>query len=201
MHGLILKTLQVFVQDTYGPEAWRNISAHASLETPDLEAMLNYDEQVFKDVVSAASEVLEKPSEVFLEDIGTYLVSHPNCEGLRRLLRFGGVDFIEFLHSLDDLPDRARLAVADLGLPDLELRDHTINQFQLKIEGHLPGFVHVMTGLLRAMADDYGALALLDHSGDGAASVQMIDITVVETAYAEGRDFELAVSKQMGEAS
>ncbi|WP_299927100.1 heme NO-binding domain-containing protein [uncultured Pelagimonas sp.] len=201
MHGLILKTLQVFVQDTYGPEPWRNIAAHASLDGTEFEAMLNYDEDIFTDVVSSASSVLDKPSDAILEDVGTYLVSHPNCEGLRRLLRFGGVDFIEFLHSLDDLPDRARLAVADLDLPDLELRDHTINQFQLKIDGHLPGFVHVMTGLLRAMADDYGALALLDHSGDGGAGLQMIDITVVENAYAEGRDFELAVSPQMGEAS
>lgn len=201
MHGLILKTLQVFVQDTYGAEVWRNIAAHASLESPDLEAMLNYDKRVFKELVAAASAVLDKPSEAFLEDIGTYLVSHPTCEALRRLLRFGGVDFIEFLHSLDDLPDRARLVVADLGLPDLELRDHAVNQFQLKITGDLPGFVHVMTGLLRAMADDYGALALLDPSSEGAGCMQMIDITVVETAFAEGRDFELAVAKQMGEAS
>ena len=195
MHGLILKTLQVFVQDTYGPESWMNIAAQASLEIPDFEAMLNYDEDIYTDVVTAASVVLGKPSDTFLEDVGNYLVSHPNCEGLRRLLRFGGVDFIEFLHSLDDLPDRARLAVADLDLPDLELRDNSNNQFQLKIDGHLPGFVLVLTGLLRAMADDYGALALLDHSSDGGAGLQMIDITVVETAYAEGRDFELAVSQ------
>ncbi|MBO9468310.1 Heme NO binding protein [Pelagimonas phthalicica] len=201
MHGLILKTLQVFVQDTYGQEPWQNIAAHAALDEVDFEAMLNYDEDIFTDVVNSASAVLDKPAEAILEDVGTYLVSHPNCEGLRRLLRFGGVDFIEFLHSLDDLPDRARLAVADLHLPDLELRDHTINQFQLKIDGHLPGFVHVMTGLLRAMADDYGALALLDHEGDRGDRLQLIDITVVETAYAEGRDFDLGAANQMGEAS
>ncbi len=61
---------------------------------------------------------------MLLEDLGTYLVSHPNVQGLRRLLRFGGAGFIDFLHSLDELHDRARLAVPDLDLPQLELRDH-----------------------------------------------------------------------------
>lgn len=191
MHGLILRTLQVYVQDTYGMDAWSRIADEAKLTVPDFEAMLNYDEQIYFAVLEGAERVLSKPSEAFLEDCGTYLVCHPNSEGLRRLLRFGGVDFIEFLHSLDDLPDRARLVVADLDLPDLELRDTTSGQFQLRVARGLPGFAHVMVGLLRSMADDYGALALLDYDG-GLRGMHLIDIQVVETAYSEGRDFELA---------
>ncbi|CUH82458.1 heme NO-binding domain-containing protein [Tropicibacter naphthalenivorans] len=200
MHGLILRTLQVFVQDTYGSEIWGKIADQADLMEPDFEAMLNYDEQIYFELLSAAQHVLAKPPEALLEDCGTYLVSHPNSEGLRRLLRFGGVDFIEFLHSLDDLPDRARLAVADLALPDLELRDHASAQFQLKISKGLPGFGYVMVGLLRAMADDYGALVLLDYDGT-LRSMNLIEISVVETAYAAGRDFELAANATPGGAA
>lgn len=191
MHGLILKTLQVFVQDTYGPDSWADIADQAALDAPEFEAMLNYPKEIFSDVLQAGEKVLNKPWEAILEDVGTYLVSHPNSEGLRRLLRFGGVDFTEFLHSLDDLPDRARLAVADLKLPDLELRDLTSVQFSLKVEGDLPGFCFVIMGVLRAMADDYGALVLLDHAGGPSERLQLVDVTVVETAYAEGREFEL----------
>jgi len=48
----------------------------------------------------------------------------------------------------------------------------------------------VMMGVLRAMADDYGALVILDHHGvqDGD---EVISITLIETAFAEGRSFEL----------
>jgi hypothetical protein len=49
-----------------------------------------------------------------LEDIGTYLVTDPALEPLRRLLRFGGDTFAEFLGSLEELPDRARLAMPQL---------------------------------------------------------------------------------------
>ena len=191
MHGLVLRTIQVFVQDTYGPRRWAEIAEKAGLELPEFEAMLHYDPEMLPGLLRAARLVLGKPCEAFLEDIGTYLVSHPNCEGLRRLLRFGGVDFIEFLHSLDDLPDRARLAVADLDLPDLELTEPAPNEYALRVTGQMVGFGHVMVGVLRAMADDYGALALLDHAGrDG--ETETVAIALIETAYAEGREFDLA---------
>jgi hypothetical protein len=47
-----------------------------------------------------------------------------------------------------------------------------------------------MVGILRAMADDYGDLVILDYSGvrDGA---EVISITVVERDFAEGRSFDL----------
>lgn len=193
MHGLILRTFQVFVQDTYGPEPWRRIVDGAGLDAPDFEAMLNYPQDIFTAVVGAAEVELRKPPDAFLEDVGTYLVSHPNSEGLRRLLRFGGVDFIEFLHSLEDLPDRARLAVADLELPDLDLVDVAPNRFTLLVGAGLPGFGFVLLGVLRAMADDYGALVLMECDG-GTLGRQTIAITLIETAYSQGRQFALAAS-------
>ncbi len=197
MHGLILRTFEVFVEDTYGPQAWSAVTQKAGLDMPVFEAMLNYDQQTYSALIGATVEHLNKPAEAVWEDVGTYLVSHPNSEGLRRLLRFGGVDFIEFLHSLDDLPDRARLAVADLVLPDLELSDFASNAFRLRVGDGLPGFGYVMIGVLRAMADDYGALVLLDAES-GQRGEQVLEITVIETAFAEGREFELAASKSAG---
>lgn len=193
MHGLILRTFQVFVQDTYGSEPWRRIVDGAGLDAPDFEAMLSYPQDTFTAVVGAAEVELRKPPDAFLEDVGTYLVSHPNSEGLRRLLRFGGVDFIEFLHSLEDLPDRARLAVADLELPDLDLVDVAPHRFTLQVGAGLPGFGFVLLGVLRAMADDYGALVLMECDS-GTPGRQTIAITLVETAYSQGRQFALAAS-------
>ncbi len=56
------------------------------------------------------------------------------------------------------------------------------------------GFGHVMVGVLRALADDYGALAVLEHAGgpdqkEGA----VISIEVHDPAYHTGRRFDLAV--------
>ncbi|MCT4553228.1 MAG: heme NO-binding domain-containing protein [Pelagimonas sp.] len=199
MHGLIFRTLQLFVQDTYGRDSWCAVADHAHLDDPDFEAMLAYPADLLEEITRSAEAVLNKPRDAFLEDVGTYLVSHPEREGLRRLLRFAGVDFIEFLHSLDDMPGRAKLAISDLVLPELELRDQGPNQFSLIVTGDMPAFGHVMVGLLRAMADDYGALALLEFQRISDQQ-QRIELVVVEAAFAEGREFELGGPAAMGGA-
>ena len=191
MHGLINRAIQCFVRDTYGNEIWLDVARRATLEDATFEAMLVYDDQVTDQVLSELAQVLNKAHAEVLEDLGTYLVSHPNVEALRRLLRFGGVSFMEFLHSLDDLPERARMAVSDLNLPSLELHEETPTRMHLHVNSEHDGFGPVMLGVLRTMADDYGALVLLDlrHRGPGD---DIIDISLVETAFAEGRSFTLS---------
>jgi hypothetical protein len=152
--------------------------------------MLTYDDELTDKVLDATSLALNRPRFELMEDLGTYLVSHPNTESLRRLLRFGGVTFVEFLHSLDELADRARLAVADLELPVLEVRDQASTQFSLTCKSPIQGAGHVFMGILRTMADDYGTLAILEHLG-GSQGTETISISLVVTEFAQGRHFDL----------
>lgn len=199
MHGLINRTIQGFVSDTYGETLWARVTLAAELGFSDFEAMLMYKDALTFEVLEAVSGALNKPLEEVLEDIGTYLVSHPNVEAVRRLLRFGGDDFVEFLYTLEDLPDWARLAVPDLVLPQLEVREHASACFTLTVKAPRAGYGHVLIGVLRTLADDYGALVLLDHGG-GEGGVEVIAITLVEAGFAAGRDFELgAGSAAVGE--
>ena len=190
MHGLINRAIQAFVTSTYGADRWNEVMDLAGLGFREFEAMLTYTDEQSSKMLVAMEKVLERPLPEMLEDMGTFLVSNPQVESLRRLLRFGGVNYVEFLHSLDDLPGRARLAVSDLHLPALELSEQAPGHFELVCQPGLPGYSNVMIGVLRAMADDYGDLVILDPSGtqDGA---EVISITVVERDFAEGRAFDL----------
>ena len=190
MHGLMNRAVQCFVSDTYGAEKWIDVAREADLDFIEFEAMLTYDPALLNRTLNATAKVLDRPRIEVMEDIGTYLVSNPNVESLRRLLRFAGNSFVEFLLSLDDLPDRARLAVPDLHLPHIELHEHTESHFSLICQATIEGFGHVMMGLLRAMADDYGALVMLEHKGAGLG-LETVSITLVQTEFAEGRRFEL----------
>ncbi|MBJ3763444.1 heme NO-binding domain-containing protein [Maribius pontilimi] len=195
MHGLINRSLQNFVQDVYGPEVWTDVVARAELEFDEFEAMLTYDDDLSFSVLQATCDQLSKPREVLLEDLGTYLVTHPNTWRIRRLLRFGGADLIDFLLSLDDLADRARLAVPDLVLPQI----HVISgagdgaRYILRCEEVGSGMEYIALGCLRAMADDYGALAmaqLMDPLDDADTSPR-IEVTLLSTKFAAGNRFEL----------
>ncbi len=190
MHGLINKAIQSFVCSTYGRARWLRVTEAAEIGFAEFEAMLVYDHEVSFGVLDALCAELRRSREEVLEDLGTFLVSHPSTEGLRRLLRFGGLTYIEFLHSLDDLADRAQLAVSDLKLPLLELSELGSAEFKLTCHPGLPGYSSVMVGVLRAMADDYGALVMLSHDS-GLDGTDVISITLVESTFAKGRHFDL----------
>ena len=191
MHGLINRSIQSFVVDNYGRTAWVDAALLADIGFEDFEALLPYDDDLTLRLLDAIAARLDKPLEDVLEDLGTYLVSHPNLESLRRLLRFGGRDFNEFLLSLDDLRDRARLAVPDLDLPELDVASLGGGVFTASCRWGVEGSSHVLMGILRAMADDYGELVFLDHVGT-QRGVELVKVTCLESAFAEGRDFDLS---------
>ena len=195
MHGLALRAVQLFVTDRYGTSTWSKLVKEAAFEFDEFEAMLDYDPAIADVTLRALETVLARPLPDIMEDIGTYLVSHPSVEALRRLLRFGGVTFEDFLHSLDDLPGRVKLAMPDLDLPRIELREHSALHFSVTCSGDIPYFGYVLMGVLRTMADDYGALAFVDYRGGGQGS-ETLAITLLERTFTEGRDFTLGVAAQ-----
>ena len=191
MHGLVNHAVQCFVRDAYGAEAWRKVSRAAGVGPEGFEPMLDYDDHVTHELLLAAAKHLDKAPEALLEDLGTYLVSHESQRRVRRLLRFSGETFSDFLHALDDLPSRAKLAMPDLDLPELELREDPPGCFRLFVLARQPAWGYVMLGLLRAMADDFGALVVIDIA-PSTSSVTVIEISLHDGAFAAGRSFSLS---------
>lgn len=190
MHGLINRSIQNYMIDNHGVEAWRTVAARVRLSPPEFEAMLSYPDAVTAAVLDAMADYLHRPRTDVMEDVGAYLVSHPKTEAVRRLLRFGGVNFEDFLHSLDDLPDRARMAVAELHIPAIELHPHAEGRYSLVCHSPMEGFGHLMMGVLRVMADDYGALALLELESC-ERNYETVRIQLIQTDFTDGRSFEL----------
>lgn len=191
MHGLIIKAFQGFVTDTYGWDKWRSVTATAGLDFDEFEALTDYSDSVVGDVLDAATRVFGRDQGSIAEDVGTYLVTHANTTAVRRLLRFGGANFTEFLHSLDDLHDRVRLSIPGLLLPKIVLAEPEPNSFVLKCGATSYCSGHVLVGVLRATADDYGALAMLDYKGR-VGKWEVVAIDLHDAAFAAGRAFELA---------
>ena len=191
MQGMINRAIQCYVRDTHGDLAWKQVTRHAGIGFEGFETMLTYDDIVTEQVLTASVAVLGRPRETILEDLGTFLVSNHGSDALRRLLRFGGVTFTDFLQTLEDTRGRGLLALPDLDLPTLDLFEISPSLYTLQCRFPIEGSGHVIVGLLRAMADDYGALVLLDHEGESLEG-EMILIELLEVSYAQGRSFDLA---------
>lgn len=191
MHGTVNHSIQLFVCHTYGRDTWENVMRSAGFDFLEFESMMSYERAFTHDILASLCAVLDRPRAEILEDLGTFIVSDLRFEAVRRLLRFGGEDFVDFLHSLDDLADSVRVAISDLHLPKVELDVISDNHFTLRCDAVVEGYGYVMIGALRVMADDYGALALLEHEGT-ADGVDTISIVLVENDFAQGRRFDLA---------
>ncbi|MBM7069328.1 heme NO-binding domain-containing protein [Actibacterium sp. 188UL27-1] len=191
MHGLINRSIQCFIRDNYGQSTWDTVARDAHLPALGFEAMLEYDDQVTHRMLDMVALHLDKSRPAVLEDVGTYLITHSNTRAIRRLLRFAGETFEEFLNSLDDLPDRVRLAVPDLQFPRLDTVEPGPNQVEVTLSEADPEFGFVLMGILRALADDYGALVFIDHKVDPEAGV-ILAINLLDAAFAEGNAFSLA---------
>ena len=190
MLGLINRSIECFLRDTYGDKTWGRVASQTGVTR--FEVLLSYDDHLTELLLDQAQSVLAKDRSQLLEDLGTYIVAHPKQESVRRLMRFGGADFPDFILSLDDLADRARLAISDLQLPQIEAWQDEADHYSIFCRSIFPGCGHVLAGLIRAMSDDYGALSVVDYEGvDGASEV--LAVQLLDTTFSEGRDFVLSV--------
>jgi len=188
MDALLLRSLQNYVLDTFGSAKWHEICVIADQPSQTYEPMLRYESGLADRVADIVSRVLGRPVEAIWEDVGTYLVTNPEREGARRLLRFGGVSFSDFLHSLEELPARARLAMPKLEAPEVILDEVGPDRFELRCRSHIRGVQRVLIGVVTAMADDYGALCLIETGAEDC-----IKIAVLDTRHATAKAFELAL--------
>jgi hypothetical protein len=158
--------------------------------------MLIYDDDITDRVIDALTRVLGRERADVLEDFGTFVVSESRLQSVRKLLRFGGDNYVEFLQSLEDVHDRAKIALPDLDVPNFELQTHSDTQFTLHYEFDKLGFGAVFLGLLRGMADDYGALILIEHlpMREAALDKDSFEISLLHLGWPEMAQTSLAVS-------
>jgi hypothetical protein len=190
MLGVVNKAIEEFVITVHGGAVWQEVLRDIGTPGFRFEPMLMYEDEKSYALIRALSKRLSKPQQDILDDIGTYLVTPPNGGALRRLLRFSGSSFDDFLFSLDDLNDRVDLALPDLQLPQIMVIPQTIDRVHVRVSQTWSGFAYVLQGLLRAMADDYGTLVFLDVRRDVTDSA-CIEVILIENNFSAGIDFDM----------
>lgn len=192
LHGLIFWCFESFVRFTYGAACWRSVMQDMDLGFESFGPVFRFDSALADRLVERVAQKLDKNPDALLEDFGTFLVTDERVERVRRLLRFSGVDYTDFLLSLEDLRGRAQLAVPELDLPALELDEIASDEFHVTCRNCSTGTAHVLLGMLRALADDYGALVYIESLGRRGMD-ECLSIRLLEMQHSEGRTFNLSV--------
>lgn len=164
MHGMINRGLQSYICNIHGVDVWEETCEQAKLPFYNFEFMLTYDDRVTEDLISSFGGIVGRERDEILEDFGVYMVSDDALSTVRRLLKFGGGNYVEFLQSLDFVYDRAKLAIPGLDIPVMRLATHGSGRFTLYARFQKRDFGVTLLGLLRALADDYNTLVSIEHS-------------------------------------
>ncbi len=189
MHGLVHKGLECFITHSFGQALWLSLCASAG-QYREVDTLAIIDDKVTTALLFGAAKELDRPKKEILEDFGIFLMTSEHTPGLRRLMRFGGIDYPEFLSSLDDLLGRIKLTVPTLEAPSIEVHETSVDSYSIHVGPQMKGFAFVLMGVLIALADDYGVLAKINHverndEGD-TLSVQIFDF-----GFDVGRGFSL----------
>jgi hypothetical protein len=185
MHGLIDRAVEEYLRSAYG-EGFARLPRGPQAEQGGGAASRGIDRA--HDALCAAAGLIGKPCSEMLEDLGAWLA---RIEPVRRLLRFSGRDFRDFLLSLEELPGRAELVLPSLLVPRLRATAAADCVTIRLLEPDLR-WQYVLTGLIRGMADDYGALCLISSEEGG------ISVDIWEDRFAEGRQFTLHLAGAVG---
>lgn len=183
MHGLMNRAIEGFVTHAYGTGCWHTVAEEIGLTEGGFQPFRPYPGAVTRELTAAVAQILDKPEDEVIEDVGAWLA---RVEWVRRLLRFSGSDFSDFVMSLEELPGRLRMVLADLVMPEIAVTVHGPQAFHITLAGDDWLWRALLAGMLRVMSDDYGALALIADEG------QSILVDVSDAQFGDGRGFDIA---------
>ena len=166
MLGVVNKAIEAFVCQRYGDKLWADLLIDLSLPGYEFEAMLTYEDGITYDLIDRLAKRQSKMHQDVLEDI---------------------------LLSLDDLNDRVALALDILEMPLIRVLPLSAEKIHVRVAPKWHGFSDVLVGLLRALADDYGALVFMDRLAD-TDQTECIKVILIDHHHSAGTSFDLAAS-------
>lgn len=189
MHGLINRSFELFLRDCYGDRTWERVARQSKVDPRGFFLLQKTSEKVSDTMVAASATILKKAQGELVEDLGGWLTQR---EPIRRLLRFSGRDFSEFVESLGEFPRRAQMVIQSLKVPRIVVTMQTEQSYEVAIEGSGEIWPMLLAGVLRGMADDYGALAVITVQG------RDLRVDIAMTEFSSMRPFALVPENAAG---
>ena len=181
MHGLVNRAIEEFVRITYGEALWVAAAAAAGVDSRGFALIRHYEAELTGRLMKELSCRLGRSPRDLAEDVGAWVA---RLGSIRRLLRFSGSDFSAFMMALPELHGRALMVVRGFELPRLAVTRQA-GGWRLASDCE-PIWLHAVVGMLHAMADDYGVLAVIALEG------RTINVIMPLADFSAGRPFSIS---------
>lgn len=181
MHGIVNRAIEQFTRVTYGDAVWAAAAMSIGIDQRGFALTRDYDDEITGRLMRELARRLSRSPRELAEDVGAWMSRIPS---VRRVLRFAAPDFSRFILALPEINSRANMVVRGIRLPEIGVEQDG-ESWTLTTEGERI-WLHVLSGILHAMADDYGVLALIEVGEEG------VRVSVPLTDFSQGRPFSIS---------
>ncbi|VEN44822.1 unnamed protein product [Callosobruchus maculatus] len=160
MYGMLLESVQHFVQLEYGEEVWRKVLALSGCKFTVFNTHQVYPDSIMASLASALAITTSNSYESFMKFFGKCFVRFFSNYGYDATIKATGRYFTDFLDNVDNIHSQFRLSYPKMKSPSMYLTDVDENGCILVYRSQRQGFTHYVMGQLEQIAKEIYNLKL-----------------------------------------
>lgn len=153
MYGLLLESLQQFIEKEFGPEMWEMVREQADLKQASFHTRVVYQDALFMKMVETFADVACYPVDTLLYQNGRFFINYLSQYGYDKMLRVLGRTFGDFIRGLDNLHDYLRFSYPKIKPPSFVVDSEDETGIRLHYVTKRPGLASYVMGQLTVIAE------------------------------------------------
>ncbi|KAK3103807.1 hypothetical protein FSP39_022035 [Pinctada imbricata] len=153
MYGMLLESIQYFVQKDYGQTKWQQVLEHAGIKNMVFTTHAVYSDETMQNLATSCACVLkDKTKEGFFQYFGQCFVLFFSNYGYDKIMRVAGRNYRDFLHEIDNLHEMMRYSYSKMRSPSFLVVSEDSNGCILRYRSKRKGFQNYVIGQLTQCA-------------------------------------------------
>ncbi|XP_055371679.1 soluble guanylate cyclase 89Db-like [Condylostylus longicornis] len=152
MYGMLLESVQHFVQTEFGEHVWNQALQASQCKHTSFKTHQVYPDNLMPDLAQSLSAITGKSFDYFMNYFGKCFVRFFSNFGYDKIIRASGRYFADFLQSMDNLHNQMRFTYPKMKSPSMQLAMADENGAVLIYKSGRTGFSRYFMGQLTEIA-------------------------------------------------
>ncbi|XP_015840578.1 soluble guanylate cyclase 89Db-like [Tribolium castaneum] len=160
MYGMLLESVQHFVQLEYGEEIWQKALHLSECKYTVFSTHQVYPDHIMGALAAALAEITAQSTDAFMNFFGKCFVRFFSNYGYDLTIKATGRNFTDFLENVDNIHIQFTLSYPKMKSPSMYVTEVDENGCVLVYRSGRQGFNHYLMGQLHQIAEDIFNLKL-----------------------------------------
>ena len=150
MYGMLLESIQHYIQQLHGADGWARVLEHAGLKNVAFTTHKRYRDDMMVKLANSLSQVMcDRGVDAYMEYFGQCFVQYWTHYGYDTIMRASGRHYRDFLHGIDNLHETMRFSYPKMLTPSFYVDKEDCRGCLLHYRSKRVGFTYYVIGQLR----------------------------------------------------